>query len=98
MVVFRVACGGRLGRGVGVCDSFAAVGRVVEAEAGCPVGAFAFGEAEIDEDAVAGVGVVEEVCGFDVPVQNVLFVDGVEGAEEGAEIGAHGGGGEVVVV
>lgn len=83
------------GGGGGVVD-VGLVGRA--AGTGGGVCAFSFCEAEVDEDAVAGFGVVEEVGGFDVAVEDVVFVDGSEAAEEGAEVVPHLGDGHVAVV
>lgn len=62
---------------------------VFEAEAGLPVGALLFGQAEVDEHAAPLHVVVEEVCGFDVAVEDAGAVDRVQGREEGVEVVAH---------
>ena len=61
----------------------------------CP---FAFGKAKVDEDTVAGGGVIEEVGGFDVPVEDVVFVDGLKGGEKGSEIVTHLGNRHMAIV
>ena len=53
---------------------------------------------DVDEDAVTGFGVVKEVSGFDVTMENIVFVDGGEAAEEGAEVVPYLGDGHVAVV
>lgn len=58
-------------------------------QAGFGVGAFPLGEAEINEHAALGDGVVEEVRRFDVAVDDMVFVDEGEGGEEGAQVNGH---------
>lgn len=107
-VVFRVA--GRQADGGGVVVGLlGGVGErghvavladvaVFEAEAGLPVGALFFREAEVDEDAAPFGVVVEKIGGLDVAVEDAGAVDGVEGGEERVEVMAHVGDEEFTVV
>ncbi len=103
-VVFRVAGGeagavGLLGgEGEGRHVALSSDVAVLEADAGLPVRALLFGEAEVDKDAAPFGVVVQEVGGFDVAVQDPGAVDGVKGREEGVEVVAHVGDEEVAVV
>lgn len=55
-------------------------------------------EPVVAEHARAGEGVVEEVSGLDVPMDDVGLVSRGEGAEEGGKVGAEEGEGRAAVV
>lgn len=86
------------GEGEGGHVALSSVELVLEAEAGLPVCALSFREAEVDEHAAPFGVVVQEVGRFDVAVEDPGAVDGVEGREEGVEVVAHVRDEEVAVV
>ena len=80
--------GGVLGR-VRVFDLQAAPRGRLGADAVGSVGALALRKTEVDEHAPLAVDVIQEVGRLDVPVHDAFPVHGVEGGEEGGEVGLH---------
>lgn len=88
-VVLRVAVRGpRVGSDAGLHAAFALVG-VLLTETRFGIGAFAFRQPEVDEHAALLVGLVEEVRGLDVAVDDALEMHGGQGLEERAEVDLH---------
>jgi len=54
-----------------------------------PVCSFSFCQTKIDEDTLLRSGRVEEVCGFDVAVDDLVLMDGLHSGEELLKIDTH---------
>lgn len=54
-----------------------------------PVGAFSLGQTKVNKNTFLGGGRVEEVCGFDVAVNDLVLVDGADGSEELVKVDTH---------
>lgn len=65
---------------------------IIMAEAWLGVDTFPLGKAKVDENATTGSGVVEEIGGLDIAVDDVCVVGKLQGGEETAQIDGHVGG------
>lgn len=67
-------------------------------ETGLVIGTFSFGETKIDEHAALGGGIIEEVSGLDISVEDLVVVYALESGKELAEVYRDLGNGHVAEV
>ncbi len=88
-VVFRVAVD-RVARVMEASlYAFVTLSRIELAYARKKICTLPLGKAEVNEHTTFAVSVVEEIGGFNVPMEDVVFMDRGESCEQGAEVASH---------